>query len=125
MSRSERMHDHVVVPRDVFEVLERVRGEVGIPAAIRVDQGSKFISRDLDLWAYQRGVTSISRGQARQAHRQRIYFVLQWQVRCGVSERSLVQEPRRRPAKMRGLHSALGNKTPVALMNRSAHHGPP
>ena len=23
---------------------------------IRVDQGSEFISRDLDLWAYQRGV---------------------------------------------------------------------
>src|SRR5262249_21355502 len=25
--------------------------------AIRVDQGSEFVSRDLDLWAYQRGVT--------------------------------------------------------------------
>ena len=24
---------------------------------IRVDQGSEFVSRDLDLWAYQRGVT--------------------------------------------------------------------
>jgi putative transposase len=23
----------------------------------RVDQGSEFVSRDLDLWAYQRGVT--------------------------------------------------------------------
>ena len=29
----------------------------GFPAAIRVDQGSEFVSRDLDLWAYQRGVT--------------------------------------------------------------------
>jgi hypothetical protein len=27
-----------------------------IPKTIRVDQGSEFISRDLDLWAYQRGV---------------------------------------------------------------------
>jgi putative transposase len=26
------------------------------PKSIRVDQGSEFISRDLDLWAYQRGV---------------------------------------------------------------------
>ena len=27
------------------------------PASIRVDQGSEFISRDLDLWAYTGGVT--------------------------------------------------------------------
>jgi len=27
------------------------------PSPARVDQGSEFISRDLDLWAYQRGVT--------------------------------------------------------------------
>jgi hypothetical protein len=42
---------------DVVEVLERVGREVGLPAAIRVDQGTEFVSRDLDLWAYQRGVT--------------------------------------------------------------------
>ncbi len=52
-----------VVPRfgfrvpDMIEVLERVCGEVGYPAPIRVDQGSEFISRDLDLWAYTRNVT--------------------------------------------------------------------
>ena len=27
------------------------------PKRIRVDQGSEFISRDLDLWAYQHDVT--------------------------------------------------------------------
>src|SRR4051812_43843489 len=42
---------------DVVEVLERVCNEVGFPATIRVDQGTEFVSRDLDLWAYQRGVT--------------------------------------------------------------------
>src|SRR6185295_5324813 len=42
---------------DVVRVLEGVCKEVGFPAAIRVDQGSEFVSRDLDLWAYQRGVT--------------------------------------------------------------------
>jgi len=42
---------------DVVEILERVCSEVGYPASIRVDQGSEFISRDLDLWAYLRGVT--------------------------------------------------------------------
>jgi len=39
---------------NVVEVLERVGREVGLPAVIRVDQGSEFVSRDLDLWAYQR-----------------------------------------------------------------------
>ena len=42
---------------DVVEVLEEVGRQVGFPAAIRVDQGTEFVSRDLDLWAYQRGVT--------------------------------------------------------------------
>ena len=42
---------------DVVEVLERVGRTVGLPAAIRVDQGTEFVSRDLDLWAYQRDVT--------------------------------------------------------------------
>ena len=42
---------------DVVEVLEEVGRQVGFPATIRVDQGTEFVSRDLDLWAYQRGVT--------------------------------------------------------------------
>jgi putative transposase len=42
---------------DVVEILEQVGRQVGFPKAIRVDQGTEFVSRDLDLWAYQRGVT--------------------------------------------------------------------
>lgn len=42
---------------DVVAILERACKEVRFPATIRVDQGSEFVSRDLDLWAYQRGVT--------------------------------------------------------------------
>ena len=41
---------------DVVMTLERVCGEVGYPKTIRVDQGSEFISRDLDLWAYTKDV---------------------------------------------------------------------
>ncbi len=41
---------------DVVATLERVCGRIGYPKIIRVDQGSEFISRDMDLWAYQRGV---------------------------------------------------------------------
>ena len=42
---------------DVVATLERVCARVGYPRTIRVDQGSEFVSRDLDLWAYMRGVT--------------------------------------------------------------------
>lgn len=42
---------------DVVATLERVCKEMGYPSAIRVDQGSEFVSRDLDLWAYQNNVT--------------------------------------------------------------------
>lgn len=31
--------------------------QIGYPKTIRADQGSEFVSRDLDLWACTRGVT--------------------------------------------------------------------
>ena len=37
---------------DVVATLEQVCAGIGYPRAIRVDQGSEFISRDLDLRAY-------------------------------------------------------------------------
>ena len=52
-----------IIPRlrcrapDILEVLERVGAEIGLSQTIRVDKGSEFVSRDLDLWACQRGVT--------------------------------------------------------------------
>jgi putative transposase len=42
---------------DVVETLEKVCCQVGYPKTIRVDQGSEFISLDMDLWAYHHGVT--------------------------------------------------------------------
>ena len=42
---------------DVVQVLEKACAKVGYPTTIRVDQGTEFVSRDLDLWAYTRGVT--------------------------------------------------------------------
>ncbi|SFL02465.1 putative transposase [Celeribacter marinus] len=41
---------------DVVNSLERVCGDIGYPKTIRVDNGPEFISRDLDLWAYHKGV---------------------------------------------------------------------
>ena len=42
---------------DVVRTLESVCSQIGYPKTIRVDQGSEFISRDLDLWVYQCGFT--------------------------------------------------------------------
>lgn len=42
---------------DVVRTLEQVCPKIGFPKTIRVDQCSEFVSRDLDLWAYAKGVT--------------------------------------------------------------------
>jgi putative transposase len=42
---------------DVVETLDRVVREVGCPRTIRLDNGPEFISKELDLWAYVKGVT--------------------------------------------------------------------
>jgi len=41
---------------DVVATLDQVCRTTGYPKTIRVDQGTEFVSRDVDLWAYQRGV---------------------------------------------------------------------
>ena len=43
--------------RDVVEVLERLKRENGtVPQRIQVDNGSEFISKDFDRWAYDNKV---------------------------------------------------------------------
>jgi putative transposase len=42
---------------DVVETLERASQDIGCPKTIRLDNGPEFISKELDLWAFLRGVT--------------------------------------------------------------------
>jgi putative transposase len=65
---------------DVIGVPERVGREHGFPQAIRVDPGSGFVSRDLALWAYQRGVTLDFSGRA--ADGQRVHHEPKREVRA-------------------------------------------
>jgi putative transposase len=41
---------------DVVETLERITAVYGKPKRIRVDQGTEFTSKDVDLWAWKNGV---------------------------------------------------------------------
>ena len=118
---------------DVVAVLEGVCKEVGFPVTIRVDQGSEFVSRDLDLWAYQRNVTlDFSRpgkptdnafiesfnGKLRAECLNAHWFMTLDDARrkCEAWRRDYNEE---RP------HSAIGNKVPIELVDRSAACGPP
>ena len=49
---------------NVVEALDRACARLGYPKAIRVDQGTEFVSRNLDLWAYAHGSPSTSPGPA-------------------------------------------------------------
>jgi putative transposase len=48
--------DHSLNARKVIVALERIASERGCPKAITVDNGSEFISREMDGWAYRNGV---------------------------------------------------------------------
>ena len=41
---------------DVAATLDRICRRTDYPKTIRIDQGSEFVSRDMDFWSYQRGV---------------------------------------------------------------------
>ncbi|MNL27396.1 Integrase core domain protein [compost metagenome] len=49
--------DQGIRGEQVVSVLERLRFLRGVPKNIRVDNGPEFISKVLDRWAYENGVT--------------------------------------------------------------------
>jgi putative transposase len=117
----------------VIDVLERVCSEVGYPASIRVDQGSEFISRDLDLWAYTRNVTlDFSRPGKPTDNAFIESFNGKFRAEClnqhwfmSLDDAVRKCEAWRRDYNEVRPHSAIGNKPPISLVNRSAAHGPP
>lgn len=116
----------------VVDVLERVCSEHGFPRTIRVDQGPEFISKDLNLWAYRRGVVldfsrpgkptdnafieSLNgkfRAECLNAH----WFI-------SLDEMRRICEDWRRDYNEVRPHSSIGNKPPISLQSCSASHGP-
>ena len=104
----------------------------GCPKTIRVDQGSEFISRDLDLWAYRYGVTlDFSRPgkptdnafiEAFNARLRAECLNAHWFLSLADAAEKL--EAWRRDYNEQRPHGAIGNKVPAALMT-SAHAASP
>jgi putative transposase len=118
---------------DVVQTLERVCAKTGYPTTIRVDQGSEFISRDLDLWAYTNSVTlDFSRpgtptdnafieafnGRFRAECLNTHWFLSLADAREKLEDWSRYYNEERP-------HGAIGQKTPIALLNHFGVTSPP
>jgi putative transposase len=113
---------------DVVELLERVCSEVGFPATIRVDQGTEFVSRDLDVWAYQRGVTLDFSRPGKPTDNSFIKsFNGKFRSEClnthwfpSLDDARQKMEDWRRDYNEVRPYSAIGNKAPISLLNGSS-----
>jgi putative transposase len=113
---------------DVVEVLERVGREHGFPKAIRVDQGTEFVSRDLDLWANQRGVTLDFSRPGKPTDNAFIESLNgKFRAEClnahwfmSLDDARAKCEAWRRDYNEVRPHSAIGNKPPITLVNDAA-----
>src|SRR5262249_29600539 len=115
------------------EILEEVGRQVGFPKAIRVDQGTEFVSRDLDLWAYRLGVTlDFSRPGKPTDNAFIESFNGKFRAEClnahwfmSLDDARQKCEAWRRDYNEERPHSAIGNKAPIELIDRSVAYGPP
>lgn len=112
--------------------LEGVCGEIGYPKTIRVDQGSEFVSRDLDLWAYTNGVVlDFSRPGKPTDNAFIEAFNSKFRSECLNAHwfmslddaRSKMEEWRRYYNEERP-HSGIGQITPILLHNSGGASGP-
>src|SRR5215472_671902 len=114
---------------DVVDALEQARRQYGLPATIRVDQGSQFTSKELDLWAYSNGITlDFSRPGKPTDNAYVESFNATVRLEClgrhwflGLDDaREKVEEWRIEYNEVRP-HSAIGDRTPKSLIDRLQH----
>jgi putative transposase len=112
---------------DVIDALEQARRQHGLPTTIRVDQGSQFTSKELDLWAYANGVTlDFSRPGKPTDNAYVESFNATVRLECLGRHwflelddaREKVEEWRTEYNEVRP-HSAIGDRTPLSLIHPS------
>lgn len=117
---------------DVVQTLERVCRQVGYPKTIRVDQGTEFVSRDLDLWAYHKGVVlDFSRPGKPTDNSYIESFNGKFRAEClnahwfmSLDDARLKMEDWRGDLYEFRPHGAIGNKVPISLMNAGSAASP-
>lgn len=118
---------------DVVQVLETVCARVGYPATIRVDQGTEFVSRDLDLWACTRGVVLTFSRPGKPTDNAFIEaFNGRFRVEClnahwfmTLEDARQKMEAWRRYYNEERPHGAIGQKTPITLLRSDGMSSPP
>ena len=117
---------------DVVRTLDEVCAQVGCPKTIRVDQGSEFVSRNLDLWAYQHGVAlDFSRAGKPTDNAFIEAFNSKFRQEClnahwfmSLADARKKMETWRRYYNEERPHSAIGYNVPIALTNHDSANGP-
>ena len=118
---------------DVARVLDPTCAVVGYPKAIRVDQGSEFVSRDLDLWAYQNDVVlDFSRPSKPTDNAFIEAFNGRFRAEClnahwflTLADAQEKLEDWRRYYNEDRPHGSIGNKPPISLQNLGGSSSPP
>ena len=118
---------------DVVQILDRVCIEAGYPSTIRVDQGSEFVSRDLDLWAYVHDVTlDFSRPGKPTDNAFIEAFNGRFRAEClnahwfmSLEDAREKMEDWRRYYNEQRPHGSIGQKVPIALLKSDGITGPP
>jgi putative transposase len=116
---------------DVVATLEKAIHDVGLPKTIRVDNGPEFISRDLDLWAFVRGVTLDFSRPGKPTDNAFIESLNgKFRAEClntnwfrSLDEAREKCEAWRRDYNEVRPHSAIGNKTPMELHSPARNPG--
>jgi putative transposase len=118
---------------DVVETLERVIPKMGCPKTIRLDNGPEFISKELDLWAFMRGVTLDFSRPGKPTDNAFIESLNgKFRAEClnanwflSLDEARRKCEAWRRDYNEVRPHSAIGNQVPAALHRSAGNPGQP
>jgi putative transposase len=118
---------------DVVETLERVAKGVGFPKTIRLDNGPEFVSKELDLWAFMRGVTLDFSRPGKPTDNAFIESLNgKFRTEClnanwflSLDEARSKCEAWRRDYNEVRPHSAIGNEVPIRLHLPAGHSGQP